>query len=328
MGIILLTLCITVVILVLVILLVWLLVRFIYKKRYNKQISYKRFGYTSVCLSIIWSILLLYGHFCGRWCYEVKEWQFHDNRLPAAFDGYKIVQISDLHLEGFEDNPSYLDTIVNVVNQQEADLICFTGDLVSYNHKGLEMFSDKLGKMKSKNGVISILGNHDYGIYDKSLDSLGQEADREKLIELERNTLNWKLLLNENVFLHHKGDSIAIIGSENQACGFRQKVRRGDLGKAMKGTENVFQILLAHDPSQWDAEVVGKTNIPLTLSGHTHAMQCKVLGWTPCRIFFNRSDGAYVEGNQQLYINIGAGGLMPFRIGAAPEITVITLHNQ
>lgn len=328
MSVLLLTWVITIALLTIVIVLIWIVSRYIVKKQKNKKLKYKRFGYTTLGIGLLWTVLMFYGYFFGRWRCEVVEWEFHDNRLPAAFEGYRIVQISDFHLEGFDDNPAYLDTIVKLINQQDADLICFTGDMVSYNHEALSKYAGKLEQLKAHDGVVSILGNHDYGVYDKSLDSLLKEFDRQQLINLERDTLKWNLLLNENFTLYHNGDSIAIIGSENQACGFKQKVRRGDLTKAIQGTENKFQILLAHDPSQWDAEVVGKTQIPLTLSGHTHAMQFKVFGWTPCRWLFKRSDGAYREDKQQLYVNIGLGGLMPFRIGATPEITVISLHKQ
>ncbi len=281
-----------------------------------------------VCfLAFVPSVMIIDGHYRGRWQYEVTEWTFADKSLPASFDGYRVVHISDLHLEGFADNPSYLDTLVIRVNELQPDIIFFTGDLVSYNSAGLLPFVRTLRCLKAKDGVVSILGNHDYAIYDKSLDSLQREEDRAELVRLQRQELRWRLLLNENFILRHGSDSVAVIGCENQACGFRRKVTRGDLAKALRGTQHMYQILLTHDPSHWDAEVKGKTNIRLTLSGHTHAMQCKVFDWTPGRIFFHRSDGAYKDGFQQLYVNIGLGQLIPFRIGAKPEITLITFKR-
>ena len=290
-------------------------------------VPFRRFRLTAIILSVCWIVLYSYGYFFGRWRYEVIQWDYHNSSLPKSFDGYRVVHISDLHLEGFQDKPEFLDTIINVINQQDADMICFTGDLVSFSHDGLVPFVPALSKLKARDGVFAILGNHDYGIYDRGLDSLQREQDRLQLINLQRHDLGWHLLLNEHFILHHASDSIAIIGSENQACGMHQKVRRGNLAQAMEGTEGLFQLLLTHDPSHWDAEVVGKTNIPLTLSGHTHAMQLSILGLRPSRLLFKRSDGLYTENSQQLYVNIGLGGLMPFRVGATPEITVMTLHR-
>lgn len=308
----------------------WLLINLVRRMRHRPSIRYRRFGYTTLGFSVFCILLIFYGYLFGRWRYEVKTWDFVDARIPASFDDYRVVHISDLHLEGFEDNPAHLDTLIKHINEQDADLICFTGDLVSFNHEGLLPFISKLRAMRAKDGIVSILGNHDYAVYDFGLDSLGSESDRKKLIDLVRDSLHWQLLLNEHTFIHRGNDSIAIVGSENQACGYgtRKKVHRGNLAQAMLGTEDCFQILLSHDPTHWDAEVVGKTHIPLTLSGHTHAMQIKVFDITPCSLLYKRSNGAYREGNQQLYVNIGLGQLAPFRIGATPEITTIRMKKQ
>lgn len=321
------TLAITLFLLTLLFFIVWFLVRFIAKSK-RKKVRYRPYGIATIVIGSLWTLAVLWGNIFGRFRYEVTTWDYVDERLPQSFDGYRIVHISDFHLEGFESRPDFVDTLVNAVNRQQPDLICFTGDLVSFTHDGLTPYLSKLKRLSARDGVVSILGNHDYAIYQKSLDSLEQEVDRSKLIEMERKDLSWRLLLNENVMLHHGSDSIAIIGLENQACGMHQRVRRGNMPLAMKGTEGQFRILLSHDPSQWDEEVVGKTDIPLTLSGHTHAMQCRLWSLAPSRLFFRRSDGAYREGKQQLYVNIGLGELMPFRIGATPEITVITLRRK
>lgn len=276
---------------------------------------------------LLWSVLL-YGYYVGRWQYDVREWHFHHAELPEGFEGYRIAHISDLHLETFYDNPAHLDTLIRVINAQRADVIFFTGDLVSYNTEALIHFLPQLKQLRARDGVFSILGNHDYGYYDKQLDSIQKEEVRRRLIDIQRNELKWNVLLNEHQFLYRNRDSIAVLGIENQSYGFRAKIRRGNLDKARKGTDDTFQLLLSHDPSQWDQDVLHHTSIPLTLSGHTHAMQFRVADWTPCRWLFKRSDGAYQEGNQHLYVNIGLGQLLPFRIGAASEITLITLHRS
>lgn len=329
MIILILTYVITTLILFVVLTILWALTCLIQRLCGSTQRAcYKRFGWTGTVIALLWAALLIYGYGWGRWCYEVSEVEYEDGRLPRSFDGYSIVHISDFHLEGFEDNPAYIDTMVQAINRLQPDLICFTGDLVSFSHHGAERFKENLSQMKARDGVVAILGNHDYAVYERSLDSLQREVDRQQLIDLQRNELGWILLLNENLILHHGTDSIAILGCENQACGMHQRVRRGSLATTMQGTEHMFQLLLAHDPSQWDAEVLKYSKIPLTLSGHTHAMQCRLWGWTPCRWFMNRSDGTYDEGTQHLYVNIGLGELMPFRIGATPEITHITLRSN
>lgn len=290
------------------------------------KLKYRRFGCVSLSLALLWTVMALYGFCFGRFKYEVIEVTVKDERLPDAFNGYRIVHISDLHLGGFIGHEAFVDTLVSVVNNLQPDLICFTGDLVSISHDEALPFIRSLRNLKARDGVVSILGNHDYGVYNRSShNDEERELDRSKLIAIQRDSLDWQLLLNENMTIFHGQDSLCIIGLENQACGVHQKVRRGNLGMAMEGTEGSYRILLSHDPSQWDAEVLGQTDIPLTLSGHTHAMQFKVFGWTPCRWLYDRSDGMYQEGEQRIYVNIGLGELMPFRIGAEPEITVLTL---
>lgn len=304
---------------------IYLIAKVIGKYTHHKP-KYRTFGYVSLFLALLWTVLALYGYCFGRFKYEVNEITLKDERLPDAFNGYRIVHISDLHLGGFIGHEAFVDTLVSVVNDLQPDLICFTGDLVSISHDEALPFVRSLRNLKARDGVVSILGNHDYGVYNRSSkNDEEREIDRAKLIDIQKDSLDWKLLLNENITIVHGQDSLCIVGLENQACGVHQKVRRGNLHKAMQGTDGSYRILLSHDPSQWDAEVVGRTDIPLTLSGHTHAMQFKVLGWTPCRWLYDRSDGLYQEGEQRIYVNIGLGELMPFRIGAVPEITVLNL---
>lgn len=296
---------------------------------FKYKLHYKWFGLTSLFFCLVSTLVLLYGYGLGRFRYEVRNVEYHDERIPEAFDGYRIVHISDLHLGGFIGHEAFVDTLVEAINQLHPDLICFTGDLVSISHEEAIPFIHPLRRLQARDGVISILGNHDYAVYDRSLQNQEErEADRAKLITIERDSMDWRLLTNEHFFLRHGHDSLCIIGLENQACGIHQKVRRGNLEQAMAGTDGSFRILLSHDPSQWDAEVLGKTDIPITFSGHTHAMQFRLFDWTPCRWFYDRSDGLYQVDNQYIYVNIGAGELMPFRIGATPEITLHTLRRN
>ena len=208
------------------------------------------------------------------------------------------------------------------------DLICFTGDLVSRDYTELEPLLPILKQLQAKDGVVSIMGNHDYDPYESHLPARERQQKVERLQEMERDELGWRLLLNEHLIVHRGADSMAVIGVENQSCGAHRIIRRGRLAEAMAGTEGLFSILMSHDPSHWRAEVVGQTSIPLTLSGHTHAMQMRLMGFTPSKWIYPECDGRYDEGSQTLYVNIGLGGTLPMRIGARPEITLLTLCGK
>lgn len=288
--------------------------------------NYRPFGYTALSLLALWLVLDIYGHVWGRFFYEQKNITLNFSNLPDSFRGYKVVHISDLHLDGWEGHEKKMQEIVNEINALNPDAICFTGDLVSLSEDELASFVPILSQLKARDGVYSILGNHDYLPYNRFWTDRERQAHLQKLIDMERNQLGWNLLLNENAVIRHGNDSIAILGSENQSLGVHHIVQRGDLHKAMEGTDGMFRILLSHDPTHWRGEVLGKTDIPLTLSGHTHGGQMNVLGLFYVSTFiYKEHAGLYSENNQHLYVNIGLGGTMPVRIGATPEITVITL---
>lgn len=199
---------------------------------------------------------------------------------------------------------------------------------MSFDFHELEPLADVLKAMHATDGVVSILGNHDYDPYAPGLSPRERQARVDTLAHMQRHLLGWHLLLNEHMIIRRGTDSLAILGVENQSCGAHQVIRRGDLHRAMQGTDGMFRILLSHDPSHWRAEVLGQTDIPLTLSGHTHAMQFRILGFTPSRWVYPECDGRYDEQGQTLYVNIGLGGTLPMRIGATPEITLITLRSH
>lgn len=294
------------------------------------KVAYKPFGIAALCLFGSWVALVAYGNMIGRFRYEVKEWTHTDATLPASFDGYRIVHISDIHSGGWIGNEEKLQKVVDKINSLNADLICFTGDLADLAPGEVRPLVPYLQQLKAKDGVVSILGNHDYFPYarfGKKNDELRTKAV-EELIALERNEIGWRLLLNESTFIRRGNDSIAIIGTENQSLGAHPVIQRANLTEAMEGTDSCFRILLTHDPTHWQGEVVGKTDIPLTLSGHTHAMQFRIFGWTPSSWVYKECDGLYTEGSQKLYVNIGLGGSMRMRIGATPEITLLTLTSK
>lgn len=270
-------------------------------------------------------LFMLYGALIGRNLFEVKEVEIAFDNLPESFDGYRIVHISDIHARSFTGREEQLEKAVDIINKLGPDMIAFTGDLITLSPDELDTTAPVLGNLTAADGVISVLGNHDYCIYgDTSPETTA--ADLDTLTGRERE-MGWNLLLNENIIISRGADSIAIIGVENTSPS-RHFPSKGELGKASEGTEGMFRIILSHDPMHWESEILGK-DYPLTLSGHTHAMQLSLLGWTPGSLMFRQSHGAYSEGAQHLYVNIGLGEtIIPCRIGARPEITLITLRKQ
>ncbi len=247
--------------------------------------------------------------------------------LPKEFDGFRIVQVSDLHLEMFEGQEAFIRSLVDSVNAARPDLIVFTGDLVSRQSREMLPFMDILSQMKAPYGVMSILGNHDYSIYGPFHGSpKAIEHDLDLFKEYQRQ-MGWDLLLNEHRFIRRDSAQIAVIGVENE--GKSGKVRRADLPRAIEGVpDSCFKLLLTHDPWHWRHEVTRTTNIQLTLSGHTHAAHFRIGDVSPSRLVYSEWRGLYRKGSQQLFISSGIGGMLAFRLGAWPEINVLTLRRE
>lgn len=295
----------------------------------GKHLRYAPFGYASLILALAIILALAYGYWLGRWNLRVREVEYHNDSLPSVFQGFRIVHISDLHLCTFDDNPEKLQKFVDAVNAQNPDLICFTGDLVTIGKEEAQPYAKVLRSLSARYGVVSVFGNHDFLIYNRAY--AGEEERLyavEELARYERKDLRWTLLRDSSkVITASDGSTITVVGVDNKNCkeqGFKT-INRGNLSKAMKGVEG-FTILLSHDPGHWDAEVLPLTDIPLTLSGHTHAAQFSLFGWNPSSWMFKRSYGRYDEQGQTIYVNPGLGCTLPFRIGARPEVTVITLR--
>ena len=295
----------------------------------GKHLRYAPFGYASLILALAVILALAYGYWLGRWNLRVREVEYHNDSLPSVFQGFRIVHISDLHLCTFDDNPEKLQKFVDAVNAQNPDLICFTGDLVTIGKEEAQPYAKVLRSLSARYGVVSVFGNHDFLIYNSTY--AGEEERLyavEELARYEREDLRWTLLRNSSmVITASDGSTLTIVGVDNKNCkgqGFKT-INRGNLSKAMKGVEG-FTILLSHDPGHWDAEVLPLTDIPLTLSGHTHAAQFSLFGWNPSSWMFKRSYGRYDEQGQTIYVNPGLGCTLPFRIGARPEVTLITLR--
>lgn len=275
----------------------WLL-SWIIGKLAGWRIHYAPFGWTALALVLFFWALFAYGHYFGRYRHEVNRITFSHKALPRAFSELRIIHISDLHVDSYLDRPEALDRIVDAVNAEKADIICFTGDLTTGPFREIEPFIPTLRRLKAKEGVVSILGNHDFFIYSPEYhNDRERSAAADRLTRLEEDSL---------------GEGFATI-------------QKGDLARAIEGLEGVFTVMMTHDPSHWRAEVLPRSEAQLTLSGHTHAAQFRILGWSLSNLFFSECDGRYDEGERTLYVNAGIGCTAPFRIDCPSEITVITL---
>jgi predicted MPP superfamily phosphohydrolase len=265
---------------------------------------------------------ILYGSLIERNTFRIKEIELAYENLPEGFKDYRIVHISDIHARSFSKREKSLQRAVDKINALDPDMVAFTGDLITMTPDELDNISAALSSLKARDGVFSVLGNHDYCMYSDMSQTEKQKC-LEELIRKERE-IGWDLILNEHRIIRKGQDSIVVIGVENTSP-LKHFPSRGNLNKASEGTEGMFRILLTHDPMHWEAEITGK-DYPLTLSGHTHAMQVSLFGWSPSSLIFKQHKGLYTEGNQSIYVNKGLGEtIFPARIGARPEITLITL---
>lgn len=285
--------------------------------------NFKSFFRKSLWFTLLAPILFCYGFFIERNQSQVKKIEIESDEIPASFNDYKIVQISDLHLHSFKNRAKTLQKFVNEINEQNADLVVFTGDLVSYGPWELDGLDTILSKIKAKDGVYSVLGNHDYSAYSNFPDSVQWKYVEE--LKDRQFKMGWNLLLDENVNIIRGNDTISLIGVENIST-HRAFLSFGSLQKAMKDSSGEYKILLSHDPTHWELEVKDTPEIDLMLSGHTHAMQFSLFGWSPSSFIFNEVAGLFKHNEQYLYVNIGLGEtLMKTRIGTKPEITLIQL---
>ena len=267
-------------------------------------------------------IIIAYGSLIERNCFRIKEITIKTTDLPENFDGYRIVHISDIHARSFNGREKHLQRAMDKINELKPDMVAFTGDLITMTPDELENHTHALGSLKARDGIFSVLGNLDYSMYSDETPEARQKH-METLISAEE-ALGWDLLMDENRIIRRGTDSIAVIGVQNTSPS-RHFPSKGNLTIASKGTEGMFRILLSHDPMHWEAEILGQ-NYPLTLSGHTHAMQFSFLGWSPSSLMFKQVRGLYTRGDQSLHVNPGLGEtIFPARIGVRPEITLLTL---
>ncbi len=274
---------------------------------------------------------IIYGIYKGKYNFKVLKYTLTFEDLPDAFDGYKVTQVSDIHSGSFDD-VNKVDYAINLINEQESDVILFTGDMVNNKAEELKPYLGIFGKLEAKDGLYSVLGNHDYGDY-VSWDSEAAKHQNLEDLKAHQKEIGFDLLLNESRFIERDGQRLALVGVENWGTGGFKKA--GDLKKATKDVHaNDFKILMSHDPTHWEKKVKDDDyHYHLTLSGHTHGMQFGIeipgwFKWSPAKWRYKYWAGMYNEMGQFLNVNRGFGYLaFPGRVGIWPEITVIELKK-
>ena len=304
------------------------------QKFYNAR--WKPLLYFGNLVAILIFILLIKGMIYGEFDFKVKKVYLEFKQLPAAFDGLKIVQLSDIHLGSWYGKKP-LERAVQLVNDLHPDIICFTGDLVNYSTQEAYPYEEILKKLNAPLGKFAILGNHDYGEYVVWENQAAKNQNMTDLYNFEKR-LGWNLLLNSNIKIYKDSSFIYIAGVENWGKNARFP-KKGDVNKAISGIDSSsFTILLSHDPSHWD-QIISKSfqNLPLTLSGHTHGMQLGIendyFEWSPAQYLYKHWAGLFLNekttSSQYLYVNRGLGVIgYPGRIGILPEITLIELKKK
>ena len=275
--------------------------------------------------------IILYGIFKTIYRFKVYHHTLSFKNLPLSFSGLRIVQISDIHLGSFNYRYAILERVFEKINHLQPDYIFITGDLVNNYAWELRGWKKIFNKLKATYGKYAVLGNHDYGDYSQWNSPEDKKENNETIKEFYKD-INFKLLLNEAEDISKNSDTISIVGVEN--WGKPPFKQYGDLQKALEHVKTIpFKILLSHDPTHWSEEVINKTDITLTLSGHTHGMQAafqyKSLQWSPIKYKYKHWAGLYKKATQYLYVNRGLGWLgFPGRLGIRPEITFLELRSN
>lgn len=308
-----------------------------------------RTGFRKAFLKSLWCLAIpplvfAYGFIIERNIYKVKRIEISSERIPASFDGYRIVQLSDIHLGSFSGRARSLGKAVAKVNALHPDIVLFTGDLITFSPSEIkDTLATILSEINADDGVFSVLGNHDYCTYSRYPDERARVDSVNLLVSRERE-FGWKVLQNGNVPIVrasltgsavHDLDTIYVAGVRNTSVS-HHFISDGDLSEAMEGAGDSFTVLMSHDPSHWRAEVTGRDDIDLMLSGHTHAMQLAFFGWSPIVFLYKEYSGLYerepserMKNRQYLYVNTGLGETgFPARVGVPPEITLVTLRSE
>ena len=301
--------------------------------RIVKKLNHSRYNWgnlVGMVLGLIIVYVMLYGSFIGVRRLNVNHVEITLEKLPRAYDGYKLVLFSDAHVGSFTGwRKKLLQRDIDSINAQKADAIVFVGDLQNLRPTELYPVQDMLRQLKAPDGVFSVLVNHDYSDYIKDDPAICAANERE--MQSRQRQFGWTLLMNEWKSINRgsrKEGRLVFAGMENYSM--KDSTQRADLKLTLAGIDPAdCVILLQHDPSAWQQLILPEANVPLTLSGHTHGGQLSFFGLRATRVKGGEEDyGLYHEGHHQLYVTCGIGGLIPFRFGVSPEIAVITLKSD
>lgn len=277
-------------------------------------------------LALLW-VAHLYGAYVGPCQLKVRQVELTFDDLPPAFDGYKIVQFSDVHAGTMTGNRQrLLERAVDSINAQQADMVVFTGDLQNALPDEITPLREILSGIQAKDGVYSVMGNHDYPMYINAPYEIKEEYVH--LRKAEDRELGWNLLVNTCQYIYRGNDSIVIAGMDNDGDGKRFP-QLGNVAWTLTGaTLDDFIIMLEHDPTAWRRKILPQCHAQLTLSGHTHGGQVALFGWSMANMAYTEPSGLYTINNRHIYVSTGLGGVVPFRLGVSPEIVVITLKSN
>ena len=294
------------------------------KKMIRRKANYGNI--VGVVMVVLNWYVLFYGSFVGFDQITVREMTYESAELPESFDGYRIVQFSDAHVGTYIGGREHLlRAVVDTINAQSPDMVVFAGDLQNREPQEIRPFVDVLGGIKAKDGVFSVIGNHDYSDYIEATPDIKAENEKETR-ELERK-MGWRLLVNEHEVVRRGADSIVIAGLDNDGDG-KKFPQRGDVRKALEGvSDSAFVVMAEHDPTCWRRKILPESRAQLTLSGHTHAMQFMIGNWSPASFVYKEWGGVFYEGARALIVSTGIGGFIPFRFGVPGEIVVITMRR-
>ena len=294
------------------------------KKMIRRKANYGNI--VGVVMVVLNWYVLFYGSFVGFDQITVREVTYESAELPESFDGYRIVQFSDAHVGTYIGGREHLlRAVVDTINAQSPDMVVFAGDLQNREPQEIRSFVDVLGGIKAKDGVFSVIGNHDYSDYIEATPDIKAENEKETR-ELERK-MGWRLLVNEHEVVRRGADSIVIAGLDNDGDG-KKFPQRGDVRKALEGvSDSAFVVMAEHDPTCWRRKILPESRAQLTLSGHTHAMQFMIGNWSPASFVYKEWGGLFSEGARALIVSTGIGGFIPFRFGVPGEIVVITMRR-
>ncbi len=300
---------------------------FIVKRLFRLRMNYGNL-LGLIAVPCLWAVVA-YGVTTGFTTLRVRHLTYASDKLPGEFNGYRIVQFSDLHIGSYtKSRHAFLQSVVDSINAQHADMIVFTGDLINLHPDELYPHLHTLLRLKAHDGVISVLGNHDYADY-LDLDEVEKTAINSEIVRLER-SMGWTVLADENMKIERGSAAIQLIGTENIYHGSNERcISRGDIAKAMAGADSTaFTIMLQHTPKSWRTDILPSCNADLTLSGDTHGMQFSLFGWCPMSLVQDEWGGFFTEDSRAINVSTGIGGFVPFRFGMDPEIVVITLARK